>query len=98
MRARVAGRQAVALRTLWQLNAGGLSFRCVLSAEEPGLYHVESRTPEGWGEFTRFKASHDRVAHALLVRLVGSKTVAEALASVTRSLREGGVVPRPGTP
>lgn len=46
MRARVSGRENVAARTVWQLDANSLRLRCVLVDAE--TYELQGRTTHGW--------------------------------------------------
>lgn len=84
VRARVAGREAVARRTVWQLDIGAFRVRCVASPVErddngepikpASAYVVQNRDPKnGW---TNMVGAGDDPAE-LLRRLVGSAGVAE---------------------
>lgn len=51
-RARWEGRQATAMRTLWQLTAGQVSLRCVIRTGDVsgGALEVQARTSKGWNK------------------------------------------------
>ena len=48
VRARVAGRQTVAEKILWQLNVGDFRVRCIPHTVEAGAYIVEARIDGVW--------------------------------------------------
>lgn len=72
VRARVAGKQAVALRTVWQIQAGLLALRCV--ADVDGGFVVQARQASGWEHL----ASGDD-ALELLRRVIRSKAIARSV-------------------
>jgi hypothetical protein len=76
-RARVAGREAVAARTVWQLAVRGLRLRCV---QVGAAYQVQARETTGW----RVVASVDHPLPAL--RLAASS---EIVAKVVRAWLAG---------
>ena len=76
-RARWEGRQAIALRTLWQLTAGPVSLRCVIRTGDfsGGVLEVQARTDKGW---TRIIATGDD-AFELLQRVTVTSSMKKAL-------------------
>jgi len=49
VQARVEGRQRMAARTMWKLEAGPLQLRCV--KDGPDDFHLEAKSEKGWGKF-----------------------------------------------
>lgn len=91
VRARVAGREAVARRTVWQLDIGPLRMRCIATPVEStyegnpitptSAYIVQSRDPQnGW---TGVVGTGDDPAE-LLRRAVGSTAVAKFIQKMVK--------------
>jgi len=75
MRARVDGRAKVAARTVWTLEIGALTARCL--RQDDGTFIVQGRTSKGWTA----EIGKGADAQTLLVCVVKSKGVATALAA-----------------
>ncbi len=70
-RARVAGKMAVAARTVWQLDIGQMRIRCLWQDDH---YELQARTEKGWCHF-----GGGTCPHQLLSRVIIGKTVAAAI-------------------
>jgi len=81
MRARVAGRENVAARTVWQLDATALRIRCVLVDAE--TYELQGRTTHGW-----VKVAVGVNPMAMLKKISSLPAVANAVAEQIKRAKE----------
>ena len=83
VRARVDGRQSTAQRLIWQLDAGSLRLRCLLTPGG-GAYEVQARTATG---LQNVGGGDDPMA--LLKKIITASSVVDTIAQTVEHAKVG---------
>ena len=86
VQSRVAGKQAVELRTVWQLQLGHIVLRCIY--RDRRKFVVQHRSPKGWSDLTTGEDPMGMLRRALQSDSLGGHC-REAVQQIELLTREG---------